>query len=103
MSHAQNTLQAITSGKFLTVQWVKKNGEISTHSARFGVKKYLKSTNSKTKHNAEKYILVWCRETGGLRFNQPRLIARDKILAIKAEGYNVRVNISSPWAKMIQA
>lgn len=103
MSHAQNTLQAITSGKFLTIQWIKKNSKVSTHSARFGVKKYLKNKNSVPKHDSEKYILVWCREDGGLRFNQPRLIARDKILAIKAEGYRVEVNISSPWAKMIQA
>lgn len=102
MAHSTTTAQAITSGKFLTIQWVKKNGEVSTHSARFGVKKYLKSVNSKAKHDQNKYILVWCREDSGLRFNQPRLIARDKILAIKAEGYRVEVNISSPWAKMIQ-
>lgn len=103
MSYANTAIQAITSGKFLTIRWVKKDGKVSTHSARFGVKKYLKNKNSVPKHDSEKYILVWCRESGGLRFNQPRLIARDKILAIKAEGYNVRVNIFSPWKKMIQA
>ncbi len=100
---ANTTTQAIESGKFLSIQWIKKNGEVSTHSARDGVKKYLKSANSKPKHDPKKYILIWAREIGGLKFNQPRLIARDKILAIKAEGYRVEVNISSQWAKMIQA
>lgn len=103
MSHANTTLQALISGKFVTVQWKKKNGEVSTHSARYGVKKYLKSADSKTKHNPEVYVLLWTREKGGLKFNAPRLVKRDSILAIKAEGYRVEVNISSPWAKMITA
>ena len=99
---AKNSFQAITSGKFLTVSWVCRDGHVATYSARYGVKKYLKGTG-KVRHNPDTHILVWCREQGGLRFNQPRLIARDSILAIKAEGFRVEVNICSPWAKMIQA
>lgn len=93
---------AITSGKFATIQWVKNSGEVRTVSALFGVKKYLK-TNKPAKHNAEKYVLVWCRETGGKRYNQPRLIRRDSILAIRAEGFDVRTNPRSAYAKTIKA
>ena len=102
MKHANTTLQAITSGKFATIQWIKNDGTVRTVSARFGVKKYIK-TNKPAKHDNEKYVLVWCREAGGKRFNQPRLVRRDSILAIRAEGFDVKSNINSSYAKTIKA
>lgn len=35
--------------------------------------------------------------------NAPRLIRRDSILAIRAEGYDVRMNPRSEYAKTIKA
>lgn len=99
-----STFEALTSGKFVTVQWRKKNGGVRTVSARAGVKKYLKGTGKPTSEKVkEEYILLWTREKGGLKFNQPRLIRRDSILAIRAEGFKVESNPHSDYAKMIKA
>ena len=103
MSKVSNTtLQAITSGKFATIQWVKNNGEVRTVRALYGVKKYLKP-GAIEKHDQTKYILVWTRQDGEKRYNAPRLIRRDSILGIRAEGYDVRMNPRSDYAKTIKA
>ena len=102
MKHANTTLQAITSGKFATIQWVKNNGEVRTVRALYGVKKYLKP-GAVEKHDQTKYILVWTRQDGEKRYNAPRLIRRDAILHIRAEGYSVGVNHRSAYAKTIKA
>lgn len=102
MKHANTTLQAITSGKFATIQWVKNNGEVRTVRALYGVKKYLKA-GAVEKHDQSKYILVWTRQDGEKRYNAPRLIRRDSILSIRAEGYSVGVNHRSAYAKTIKA
>lgn len=100
---SNTTLEALNSGKFLTVQWVKKDGAVRTVSARAGVKKYLKGGKPLSEATRRDYVLLWTREAGGLRFNQPRLIRRDSILAIKAEGFRVETNLRSDYAKMIRA
>lgn len=101
---SNSAFEALTSGKFLTVQWVKNNGTVRTVSARAGVKKYLKGTGkAMSEKTRQEYVLLWTREAGGLRFNQPRLIRRDSILAIKAEGFRVESNPRSNYAKMIRA
>ena len=102
MKHANTTLQAITSGKFATIQWVKNNGEVRTVRALYGVKKYLKP-GAVEKHDQSKYVLVWTRPDGEKRYNAPRLIRRDSILHIRAEGYDVRMNPRSAYAKTIKA
>lgn len=101
MAQAQNTLEAITSGKFLTIQWVRRSGEVRTEYVRFGVKKY--QHLSAPRHDEMKYLVVWCREPGGKLYNKPRLVRRDAILNIRAEGYIVGVNPRSAYAKLIQA
>lgn len=99
-----STLEALNSGKFLTVQWRKNNGEVRTVSARAGVKKYLKGTGKPASDKVkEEYILLWTREAGGKKFNQPKLVRRDSILAIRAEGFKVESNPRSSYAKMIKA
>ena len=102
MKNANTTLQAITSGKFATIQWVKNNGEVQTVRALYGVKKYLKP-GAVEKHDQSKYVLVWTRPDGEKRYNAPRLIRRDSILHIRAEGYDVRMNPRSAYAKTIKA
>ena len=102
MKHANTTMQAITSGKFATIQWVKNNGEVRTVRALYGVKKYLKP-GAVEKHDQTKYILVWTRPDGENLYNVPRLIRRDAILHIRAEGYSVGVNHRSAYAKTIKA
>lgn len=102
MKHANTTLQAITSGKFATIQWIENNGEVRTVRALYGVKKYLKP-GAVEKHDQSKYILVWTRQDGEKRYNAPRLIRRDSILRIRAEGYSVGVNPHSAYAKTIKA
>lgn len=98
------TFEALNSGKFLTVQWIKNDGTVRTVSARAGVKKYIKGTGKPMSEKTKKdYVLLWTREKGGLKFNQPRLIRRDSILAIRAEGFKVESNPRSSYAKMIQA
>lgn len=101
---SNTTFDALNSGKFLTVQWRKNNGEVRTVSARANVKKYLKGTGKPASDKVkEEYILLWAREKGGLKFNQPRLIRRDSILEIRAEGFKVETNLRSDYAKMIKA
>ena len=102
MKNSNTTLQAITSGKFATIQWVKNNGEVRTVRALYGVKKYLKP-GAQPKHDDQKYVLVWTRQDGEKRYNAPRLIRRNSILAIRAEGYEVRTNPRSEYAKTIKA
>ena len=101
---SRTTFEAMNSGKFLTVQWRKNDGTVRTVSARAGVKKYLKGTGKPASDKVkDTYILLWTRDPGGLRFNQPRLIRRDSILAIRAEGFKVESNLRSDYAKMIRA
>lgn len=101
---SNTTYEAINSGRFVTVQWIKNDGTVRTVSARAGVKKYLKCTGKPASDKVkDEYILLWTREKGGLRFNQPRLIRRDSILAIRAEGFKVESNLRSEYAKMIKA
>ena len=99
-----STFEALNSGKFVTVQWVKNNGTVRTVSARAGVKKYIKGTGKPMSEQTKRdYVLLWTRETGGKKFNQARLIRRNSILAIRAEGFKVETNKCSSYAKMIQA
>lgn len=102
MTQSQNSFQAITSGKFVTIQWIKNDGSVRTVRALHGVKKYLKP-GAQSKHNKEKYILVWTRQSGQKKYNSPRLICRDSILAIRAEGFKVETNVSSLYSKTIKA
>ena len=99
---SMSTFEAVTSGKFVTVQFIRKDGTVRTVKALYGVKKYLRP-GATSKHDKKKYILVWIRENGDKRYNKPRLINRAKILAIRAEGYEVKSNIKSAYAKLIQA
>lgn len=102
MSKAMTAHDALVSGKFLTVQFIKKNGEVRTVKARHGVKKYLRK-GAVEKHDSTKYVLLWTKPEGSRIYNAPRLINRNKILCIKAEGYEVKTNINSKYAKLIQA
>ena len=102
MSKSMSTYEALVSGKFLTVQFIKKNGEVRTVKARHGVKKYLRN-GAVEKHDSAKYVLLWTKPEGSRIYNAPRLINRAKILCIKAEGYEVKTNIRSAYAKLIQA
>lgn len=104
MAQSKSAFDELTSGRFLTVQWIKNDGAVRTLSGRFGVKKYSKNANFKPSPNtAEKYITIWSKSKIENKFNVPRMIKRDTILAIKAGGFVVYSNPCSDYAKLIKA
>ena len=90
---------SIDNGLFCTVTFIKNNGDIRTINGRTGVIKYKK--NSTGKNYSEKYILVYTRATSK-RFDSPRLINREKIVSIKAQGVSMQENKESAYAKLIR-
>jgi hypothetical protein len=97
---ATDTTTAITSGKFVTVTFVKNDGSIQRINGRTGVTKYLKGgkISGLESPGKVKYITIW-----DLRAKGYRNIRRDSILRINAEGFTVGTNLNSAYAKKIVA
>mgnify|MGYP003647859841 CR=1 FL=1 len=97
---AKNTTSAITSGKFVTITFVKNDGSIRSINGRTGVTKHLKGGNISGLDSPGKikYITIWDLKAKGYRN-----IRRDSILRINAEGFTVSTNLNSDYAKKINA
>jgi hypothetical protein len=97
---ATDTTTAITSGKFVTVTFVKNDGSIQRINGRTGVTKHLKGgkISGLESPSKVKYITIW-----DLRAKGYRNIRRDSILRINAEGFTVGTNLNSAYAKKIVA
>ena len=68
-----------SAGKFVTVKFVKKNGELRILNGRMGVTKHLKGGVSTL--NPDQYITIYDVVNEGYR-----AINRDTIIEVKSEG-----------------
>ncbi len=93
------SLELIPSGKFVTVEFVTKSGELCKYNGRTGVKKYLKHS---TIGNAERgdYFILWVRR-GGIKFNTVAMVHKRKIVKLSAGGVVLWQNKSSRYAKTV--
>ena len=93
------SLELIPSGKFVTVEFVNKRGEISRYNGRTGVKKYLKHA---TIDNAERgdYFILWVRR-GGIKFDSVAMIHKRRIVKLSAGGVVLWQNKASRYAKTV--
>lgn len=78
MSDLQQIIET-SNGKFVSVQFVKKDGSIRVLVGRLGVKKHLKGGESTL--DADKYITIFDVQNNGYR-----AINRETILSVKFEG-----------------
>ena len=78
MSNLQEIIET-SNGKFVSVQFVKKDGSIRVLVGRLGVKKHLKGGESTL--DADKYITIFDVQNNGYR-----AINRETILSVKFEG-----------------
>jgi len=56
-----------TKGRFFTVEFEKKNGEVRVMNARLGVKKHLKTGDPSTTAHIPKYVTVFDTVKGNYR------------------------------------
>lgn len=100
------SLDLIPTGKFVTVEFVTKRGEISRYNGRTGVKKYLKGvtksevdnfTNSLTDRG---YFVLWVRR-GGVKFDSVAMVHMDKIVRLVAGGVVLYENKKSRYSRTV--
>lgn len=93
------SLELIPSGKFVTVDFVTKSGELRKYNGRTGVKKYLKHA---TIGNAERgdYFILWVRR-GGIKFDSVAMVHKRRIVKLSAGGVVLWQNKTSRYAKAV--
>lgn len=93
------SIELIPSGKFVTVEFITKNGELRKYNGRTGVKKYLKHA---TIGNADRgdYFILWVRR-GGVKFDTVAMVHKRKIVKLSAGGVILWQNPASRYAKTV--
>lgn len=71
-----------SSGKFLTIDFIKKDGTPRTINGRLGVTKYLKGGTRTTDPN--KFLIVYSNDAGGYR-----AINLETIQAVRMDGLTI--------------
>ena len=100
------SLELIPSGKFVTVEFVNKRGEISRYNGRTGVKKYLKHAGVLDVDNFTKsigkqdYFVLWVRR-GGIKFDSVAMVHKHRIVKLSAGGVVLWQNKASHYAKTV--
>lgn len=80
----KETIQTLVKGKFFSVQFVKKNGEIRKMLARLGVKKYLKG--GQKGYDYDNLLTVY-----DVKKKAYRTININTLMKIKANGKTIEV------------
>lgn len=82
-----NIIDFITksNGKFLTVEFIKKDGTLRTMNGRTGVTKHLKGGVSTIDHS--KYLVLFDTQASGYR-----CINKDTIVSVKCNGLKIQHN-----------
>lgn len=93
------SLELIPSGKFVTVEFVNKRGEISRYNGRTGVKKYMKLANFSHAEQGD-YFVLWVRRAG-IKFDSVAMIHKHRIVKLSAGGVVLWQNKSSRYAKAV--
>ena len=93
------SLDLIPTGKFVTVEFITKRGEISRYNGRTGVKKYLKNVQFS---NAEKgnYFILWVRR-GGIKFDSVAMVHKNRIVRLMAGGVVLYENKASRYSRTV--
>lgn len=94
------SLDLIPTGKFITVEFVNKHGNVSRYNGRTGVKKYLKHTGYKSEQTRAKYFILWVRR-GSKSFDGVAMIDKTKILRLSAGGVVLWSNTDSQYMKTL--
>jgi hypothetical protein len=68
-----------TSNKFMSVTFIKKDGEVRTINGRLNVKKYLRGGSATVDLN--KFLIMYSIQDKGYR-----AIAKDRILSVSTDG-----------------
>jgi hypothetical protein len=68
-----------TSNKFMSVTFIKKDGEVRTINGRLNVKKYLRG--GKATVDTSKFLIMYSLQDKGYR-----AIAKDRILSVSTDG-----------------
>jgi len=76
---------AQSKGKFITVNFIKKDGTVRKLNGRIGVTKYLK--NGTTTVDLDKYIIVYDTLNTGYR-----CVNKDTIVSVTCEGLTINNN-----------
>ena len=93
------SLELIPSGKFVTVEFVNKRGEISRYNGRTGVKKYLKFADFSHAEQGD-YFVLWVRRAG-VKFDSVAMIHKHRIVKLSAGGVVLWQNKSSKYSKTV--
>jgi hypothetical protein len=84
MSYTLDQFIENSQGKFITVDFIKKDGTLRTINGRTGVKKYLKGGDCTL--DRSKFIIIYENNNGY------RAINRDTILAIRCGSLSITLN-----------
>lgn len=93
------SLDLIPSGKFVTVEFVTKAGELRKYNGRTGVKKYLKHSNIGNEERGD-YFILWVRRAG-IKFDSVAMVHKRKIVKLSAGGVVLWQNKASKYAKTV--
>lgn len=93
------SLELIPSGKFVTVEFINKRGEISRYNGRTGVKKYLRLANFSHAEQGD-YFILWVRR-GGIKFDSVAMVHKRRIVKLSAGGVVLWQNKASHYAKTV--
>lgn len=93
------SLELIPTGKFVTVEFINKRGEISRYNGRTGVKKYLRLANFSHTEQGD-YFVLWVRRAG-VKFDSVAMIHKRKIVKLSAGGVVLWQNKASRYAKTV--
>ena len=94
------SLDLIPTGKFVTVEFINKYGELRRYNGRTGVKKYLKHTGFKSAETRKKYFVLWIRRDSQ-RFDGITMIDKTKIIRLSAGGVVLWSNQDSQHMKTV--
>lgn len=100
------SLELIPSGKFVTVEFITKSGELRKYNGRTGVKKYLKhagvlDVDNFTKSTGKQdYFILWVRR-GGIKFDNVAMVHKHRIVKLLAGGVVLWQNKESKYSKTV--
>ena len=93
------SLDLVPTGKFVTVEFINKRGEVSRYNGRTGVKKYLRLASFSHAEQGE-YFILWVRRAG-IKFDSVAMVHKRRIVKLSAGGVVLWQNKASHYAKTV--
>ena len=88
----------VPTGKFVTITFFTKSGDIRKLNGRTGVNKY--SKGGKPTVDLSKFFIVYTRK-GSIKFDAPRVVNKNSIISIRASGIKAEKNVESAYASTL--